>query len=106
MAEARQVKDEGNCDYVGLGPYRTSQTKRSLDPILGHAEIVEIRSFLDPLPIYLIGGLGLSDIGLIEELGVNGLAVCSALSDGEVFGANLEAFVERANAFVSVRAVS
>jgi thiamine-phosphate pyrophosphorylase len=106
LAEARQVKDEGNCDYVGLGPYRTSQTKRSLDPILGHAEIVEIRSFLDPLPIYLIGGLGLSDIGLIEELGVNGLAVCSALSDGEVFGANLEAFVERANAFVSVRAVS
>ena len=106
LAEARQVKDEGNCDYVGLGPYRTSQTKRSLDAILGHAEIVEIRSFLDPLPIYLIGGLGLSDIGLIEELGVNGLAVCSALSDGEVFGANLEAFVERANAFIPVGAVS
>ena len=106
LTEARQVKEEGNCDYVGLGPYRTSQTKRELTPILGHAEIIEIRSFLDPIPIYLIGGLGLSDFDLIGELGVTGLAVCSALSERDAFGANLEAFVERANAFVPVGVVS
>ena len=106
LAEARRVKEEGNCNYVGLGPYRTSQTKRELTPILGHSEIVEIRSFLDPIPIYLIGGLGLADFDLIGELGVTGLAVCSALSERDAFGANLEAFVERANAFVPVVAVS
>jgi thiamine-phosphate pyrophosphorylase len=106
LTEARWVKEEGNCDYVGLGPYRTSQTKRELTPVLGHTEIVEIRSFLDPIPVYLIGGLELPDFDLIGELGVTGLAVCSALSDAEVFGANLEAFVERANMFVPVGAVS
>ena len=106
LAEARQVKEEGNCDYVGLGPYRTSQTKRELTPILGHSEIVEIRSFLDPIPIYLIGGLGLADFDLLGELGITGLAVCSALSERDAFGANLEAFVERANAFVPVGVVS
>ncbi len=102
LAEAHLVKEEGNCDYVGLGPYRTSQTKRELAPILSHAEIVEIRSLLDPLPVYLIGGLGLPDFDLIGELGVTGLAVCSALSEGDAFGANLEAFVERAGAFEPV----
>ena len=43
LAEAHLVKEEGNCDYAGLGPYRTSQTKSDLAPVLSHAEIVEIR---------------------------------------------------------------
>jgi thiamine-phosphate pyrophosphorylase len=106
LAEARWVKEEGNCDYVGLGPYRSSQTKCELAPVLGHTEIVEIRSFLDPIPVYLIGGLELPDFDLIGELGVTGLAVCSALSERDVFGSNLKAFVERANAFIPVGAVS
>ena len=106
LAEAHLVKEEGNCDYVGLGPYRTSQTKRDLAPVLSHAEIVEIRTLLDPVPVYLIGGLGLSDFDLIGELGVTGLAVCSALSEEDAFGANLEAFVDRAGAFEPVEALS
>ena len=106
LAEAHLVKEEGNCDYVGLGPYRTSQTKSDLAPVLSHAEIVEIRTLLDPVPVYLIGGLGLSDFDLIGELGVTGLAVCSALSEGDAFGANLEAFVDRAGAFEPVETLS
>jgi thiamine monophosphate synthase len=44
------------------------------------------------LPVFLIGGLGLDDFGLIDDLGIKGLAVCSALS-GKAFGDNLKAFV-------------
>ena len=106
LADAHLVKEEGNCDYVGLGPYRTSQTKRELAPVLSHAEIIEIRALLDPIPVYLIGGLGLADFDLIGELGVTGLAVCSALSERDAFGANLEAFVERARAFEPAEALS
>jgi thiamine-phosphate pyrophosphorylase len=105
LADAHLVTEEGNCDYVGLGPYRISQTKRELVPVLSHAEIIEIRTLLDPIPVYLIGGLGLVDFDLIGELGVTGLAVCSALSDEGAFGANLEAFVERADAFEQVEAL-
>ncbi len=106
LADAHLVKEERNCDYVGLGPYRTSQTKRELAPVLSHSEIIEIRSLLDPIPVYLIGGLGLVDFDLIGELGVTGLAVCSALSEGGDFGANLEAFVDRAGAFEPVETLS
>ena len=106
LEDARLVKEEGNCDYVGLGPYRTSQTKPELNPVLSHAEIIEVRVLLDPIPVYLIGGMGLADFDLIRELGVTGLAVCSALSERDAFGANLDSFVERARSFEKMEALS
>ena len=92
LPEAKQVMKEAVCDYVGVGPYRLSKTKSMLSPVLGHEEILEIRKILAPLPVFLIGGLGLDDFGLIDDLGIKGLAVCSALS-GKAFGDNLKAFV-------------
>ena len=105
LAEAHLVASE-DCDYVGIGPYRRSQTKRELNPVLGHAQILEILAVLHPLPVYLIGGLELADFDLIGELGVTGLALCSALSKGDAFGANIEAFVERAQAFEPLEVLS
>lgn len=105
LAEAHLVANE-DCDYVGLGPYRRSQTKRELNPVLGQAQIQEILAVLHPLPVYLIGGLELTDFDLIGELGVTGLAVCSALSKGDAFGVNIEAFVERAQAFETMEVLS
>lgn len=106
LGEAHLVKEEGNCDYVGLGPYRRSQTKRELNPVLEQAEIMDILSVLTPLPVYLIGGLELDDFDLIGKLGVAGLAVCSALSRGDQFGANLKAFVDRAQSFETMEVSS
>lgn len=104
LAEAHLVANE-DCDYVGLGPYRRSQTKRELNPVLGQAQIQEILAALHPLPVYLIGGLELADFDLIGELGLTGLAICSALSKRNAFGVNLEAFVERAQAFEKTEAL-
>ena len=100
--EARQVKSEGWCGYVGLGPVRSSKTKPGLRPVLQYRDFAEIKAILDPIPIYLIGGLGLADFDLIDDLGVAGLAVCSALSVEGRFGVNLKAFVERARSFEPV----
>jgi len=105
LAEAHLVASE-DCDYVGIGPYRRSQTKRELNPVLGHAQILEILAVLHPLPVYLIGGLELADFDLIGELGVTGLAVCSAFSGPSQFGSNLKAFVERAQAFETMEVLS
>lgn len=98
LTEARAVAKE-DCDYVGLGPYRYSQTKQELNPVLGEAQIMEILAVLHPLPVYLIGGLKLDDFDLIDSLGITGLAICSALSCRNQFGSNLKAFVDRAQAF-------
>ena len=106
VEEAIQVKLEGSCDYVGLGPFRLSKTKPEARPVLDYSDISEIKAILEPIPIYLIGGMGLADFDLIGELGVTGLAVCSALSERDAFGLNLEEFVERARAFKAMEALS
>ena len=66
-------------DYVGLGPYRISSTKKGLQPVLSNYQFQQIVKILDPIPVYLIGGLSKDDFPLIESLGVQGLALCSAL---------------------------
>lgn len=99
VEEACQVKEEGGCGYVGLGPFRSSKTKPGLRPVLEYPDFTEIKTVLDPIPIYLIGGLGLSDFELIDDLGVAGLAICSALSEEGSFGANLKVFVNRSKAY-------
>ena len=106
LEEARQVKAEGGCGYVGLGPFRSSKTKPGLRPVLEYPDFSEIKAVLDPVPIYLIGGLGLADFDLIDDLGIAGLAVCSALSTEGRLGVNLKAFVERARSFEPVEASS
>jgi thiamine-phosphate pyrophosphorylase len=106
VEEARQVKDEGRCGYVGLGPFRSSKTKPGLRPVLEYPDLSEIKAILEPIPIFLIGGLGLADFDLIDDLGIAGLAVCSALSVEGRFGANLKAFVERARSFEPVEVSS
>lgn len=106
VEEAIQVKLEGSCDYVGLGPFRLSKTKPGVRPVLDYSDISEIKAILDPLPIFLIGGLELSDFDLIDDLGIAGLAVCSALSGREGVGENMHAFVERAIVLDSVEASS
>ncbi len=70
-------------DYVGMGPYRTSSTKKNLRPVLTNYQFQQIVKILDPIPVYLIGGLCKDDFPLIESLGVQGLALCSALFSGK-----------------------
>lgn len=104
FAEARRVKDLGLCDYVGLGPFRESLTKRNLTPFLSEMLIHEIVEFLSPLPVYLIGGLGLSDCKLISKYGLSGIAVCSSLSSRNDYGNNVGNFIkeiERVNHLVA-----
>lgn len=72
-------------DYVGLGPFRFTQTKRNLSPVLGIKGYSEILSSLKKLnidiPIIAIGGIQLSDISPIQATGVYGIAVSSLLSN-------------------------
>ena len=97
LTEAKAVKDRGVADYVGIGPYRNSETKNSLTSILSDNEYSEISGLLGPIPRYLIGGLDSNDFSLIKKLNLTGICVCSALSEGREFGIHLSDILLEAN---------
>lgn len=74
-------------DYVGLGPFRHTTTKRNLSPILGvegYRDIIaEVRRQEIDLPIVAIGGICLKDIEELLPTHVNGFAV-----SGSIIGAS------------------
>lgn len=78
------IKYKGkDVDYVGLGPYRFTTTKKNLAPQLGiegYKSIVdEVRKAGVELPIVAIGGITLDDVSPVMSTGVNGLAVSGAI---------------------------
>lgn len=70
-------------DYVGLGPFRHTTTKKNLAPVLGiegYTSIVkQVREAGVELPIVAIGGITIDDIDAIMATGVNGVAVSGAI---------------------------
>lgn len=71
-------------DYIGLGPYRFTNTKQKLSPILGlegYADIMKQLRLADiQTPVIAIGGIELKDIGAIIETGFYGIAVSGAIT--------------------------
>lgn len=75
--------DQG-ADYVGVGPYRFTDTKKNLSPILGLNGYRQIKNYLDDhninIPLVAIGGIGMQDFIRLNEIGVNKFAVSSLIS--------------------------
>ncbi len=73
-------------DYVGLGPFRFTQTKKNLSTVLGlegYEKIIkQCRAENINLPVVAIGGITTADIPAIMNTGVCGIAV-----SGSVLGA-------------------
>ncbi|WP_417014499.1 thiamine phosphate synthase [Alistipes sp.] len=70
-------------DYIGLGPFRFTQTKRNLSPILGlegyRQILTRCRTAGINLPVVAIGGITAADIAGILATGVSGIALSGAL---------------------------
>lgn len=63
-------------DYIGLGPYRFTETKKNLSPVLGVAGYQKILEELQTeTPIIAIGGITLKDVPEIIDTGIYGIAV-------------------------------
>ena len=86
-------------DYIGLGPFRFTQTKTNLSPLLG------LQGYLDlmkacvvqhiQVPVIAIGGIKLNDVEEILATGVYGVAVSSAIRNSGDVTATAEAFIRR-----------
>ena len=74
-------------DYIGLGPFRFTQTKRKLSPILGlegYRQLMsESRAAGILLPVVAIGGINSADIPDIMATGVHGVAISGGLLRAE-----------------------
>ena len=97
LSEAKVVKENGNCDYIGLGPFRSSETKAGFRNFLSENQIFQIVDLLSPIPVFLIGGLKIADCNLIPKFNLHGIAVCNGLSNKTKYGGNVKSFLKEIN---------
>lgn len=74
-------------DYVGVGPFRFTTTKKNLSPVLGLNGYTSILSRMKEahinLPVVAIGGITYEDIPDILRTGVNGIALSGTILRAE-----------------------
>lgn len=74
-------------DYVGIGPFRFTTTKKNLSPVLGLEGYSSILSQMQQtgieLPVVAIGGITFEDIPAIIRTGVNGIALSGSILQAE-----------------------
>ena len=80
--DIRRLARDG-ADYIGLGPFRFTTTKKNLSPILGLTGYTEIlaacRKEKINLPVFAIGGIGVDDIPALMSTGISGIALSSTI---------------------------
>lgn len=86
-------------DYIGIGPYSDTTTKKRLAPILGLEGIRVICSEMEAreinIPRVAVGGIGLDDIEPLLRAGVNGFAVSGNIAFAADIAGETRKFIER-----------
>lgn len=72
-------------DYVGVGPFRYTTTKKELSPVLGVEGYVALIERLTAnniqLPVIAIGGIVPEDVTGLLAIGMHGIAVSGVIAD-------------------------
>ncbi|OHX66951.1 thiamine phosphate synthase [Flammeovirga pacifica] len=72
-------------DYIGLGPFRFTQTKKKLSPILGlegyQNLLDECKNRSIDTPIIAIGGIETTDVKSILSTGIYGIAISGLIAN-------------------------
>ena len=88
---------EAEVNYVGLGPYRPTETKKNLSPVLGMIGYQHVLFQMEKrnleMPIIAVGGVDIIDISTLMIAGVHGIAVSTMIEGAE----NKAAVVAEAN---------
>ncbi|HEX2935919.1 MAG TPA: thiamine phosphate synthase [Bacteroidales bacterium] len=71
-------------DYFGIGPFRFTETKKNLAPILGiggyTAILQKMQHYNMYKPVYAIGGIEENDFPALMKTGIHGIAVSSLIA--------------------------
>ena len=90
-------------DYIGLGPYRFTTTKKNLSPVLGidgYANIMtQYREKFVDMPVVAIGGITIDDVDPIMLTGVNGIAISGEIAMSSDIALTTEQFLNRLNIY-------
>ncbi|MEM7104495.1 MAG: thiamine phosphate synthase [Bacteroidota bacterium] len=82
-----QMLHLADVDYIGLGPFRFTETKKNLSPQLGidgYRTLAERCKTADlNLPLIAIGGIKTKDINGLLEAGVHGVAISSGINKSD-----------------------
>lgn len=91
-------------DYIGLGPFSETTTKKNLAPVLG---LEGIRTLSNEMLIneinighVAVGGITLDDVVPIMETGVNGIAVSGAIAKADDVEKATRDFLEKLKPFL------
>jgi thiamine-phosphate pyrophosphorylase len=83
VAEDIEEHYRQGADYIGLGPYRYTTTKKKLSPILGLEGYRQIMNRLRQeqihIPVIAIGGIGVEDVAPLLDAGLAGVAFSGML---------------------------
>lgn len=84
IEDVLQATKDG-ADYLGIGPYKYTTTKKNLSPILGLKGYKDIISFMQTnniqLPFYAIGGIDIEDLVPLKQSGVYGIAISGTITN-------------------------
>ena len=74
-------------DYIGMGPFRFTTTKKNLSAILGlegYSNIMQkLQSRGMKKPIYAIGGITVADLENLKQTGIYGVAISSVILESQ-----------------------
>lgn len=78
-------RSEQKVDYIGLGPFRFTSTKKKLSPVLGLEGYRQIQEKVQQagihIPIFAIGGITTKDIRPLLQTGIQGIALSGAIKN-------------------------
>ena len=78
-----RVNYADGADYIGCGPFRFTETKKNLSPVLGLEGYKDILRCMKEeninIPVVAIGGITAEDIPQIKQAGVDGIALSGSV---------------------------
>lgn len=94
---------EMGVNYIGLGPFKQTTTKKNLAPVLSHFAYEVIIKKLElqkiKIPIIAIGGIQPEDVVSLMTIGLSGVAVSSAIIKTKSIQQNVLNFRQHLNKF-------
>jgi len=98
---------EAGADYIGLGPYRSTSTKKELDPVIQHFGYEVIMKKLElqkiKIPVIAVGGINTEDVVPLMVAGLQGVAVSSAILKAKDITESVEKFHTEINKFAFIK---
>lgn len=98
LADVQELHQK-KVDYIGYGPFRFTNTKKKLSPIVGDEGFRVLMEFCREknikTPVIAIGGITENDLKILLNTGVYGVAISSVINHAENQESAMAGFLDR-----------